>query len=185
MSRSQYSVHRTFALGIALILLASALPAQAQESAYVFELFGGTYSPDTDVVDDDWTYGVRGGIQIAKPCGIMLSLGQAKLPVPDVPIEVDLTTVDLSVLWTPNPGNRAEFFLLGGVGWGFFEADVGSESFSDDSFTLNGGLSVIFHPSQKRKVYLRPEVKARWFDERDGEVDWEATLALGFFFPRG
>ena len=62
------------------------------------------------------------------------------------------------------PGNNVEF-----------------RNFTRDSFTLNVGVGLRILLG--RTIYLRPLVRARWFEKRiDDDIDLEATLAIGFRF---
>lgn len=175
------------AVGAVLLTLAlAAAPAQAQAGTGSFELYAGYYFPDSDVLDDDVTYGVRGGYRLSDSFGIQGSVGRYEdseniLGLANVNLE--LTLVDASAVWYFNPGSSSEFFVFGGPGWAF--ADVNADflgipldSVSDDTFTLHAGLGLNIGLTDR--IYLRPDVRARWFDDSNDEVDLEASLAVGF-----
>ena len=80
--------------------------------------------------------------------------------------------------------------LFGGVGWVNVNADVDLDTptgtidvsgFNENSFTFHAGAAVKVSLSQG--TYLRADVRARYFEGRDGDsVDGEATLAFGLYF---
>lgn len=163
----------------ALALVLAAGTASAQAGDVSFELYGGVYSPSGGL-DDELTYGLRGGYRATNAFGLEASVGRFDISQP--PVELDVILVDLSFKGYLNSGSKAEVFLFGGPGWAFIDANAfGNTVFSDDSLTLHAGIGVDISLGQH--VYLRPDVRGRWFEKSaSNDVDVEASLALGFTF---
>lgn len=183
-----------------LLLALSAFPA----SAGTFELYGGYFSPHDDLFDEGLTYGLRGSWPVRETWSAEVSVGRwsdshretfGGIQFPGLPrlggITVDfdlaLTMVDLSLgKQIGESGWRA----FGGAGWGFAEADakvtgIGlpgqldlTSTGREDSLSLHLGLAGRFPLGEK--LYLRPDVRARWFTEGSSGADLEATVALGW-----
>lgn len=186
-------VQRSFGAAVGAVLLTLALaaaPAQAQAGSGSFELYAGYYSPDSNILDDDVTYGVRAGYRLSDAFAVEGSVGRYE-DSQDIlglaQVDFELTLVDASAVWYLNPGSSSEFFIFGGPGWAFADASadflgVPLDSASDDTLTLHAGLGLNLGLTER--VYLRPEARARWFDDSDDAVDVEASLALGFNLGR-
>lgn len=146
-------------------------PAAAQAGTGAFELYAGYYFPSGNAVDDDLTYGIRGTYRWTDAVASELSVGRFDQSVSGN--DFTLTLVDLSTAWTLNPGSKAEFALFAGPGWAFVDAT----GVSNDSFTLHVGADLQIALSDR--VYLRPDVRARWFEVGDNDLDYEASIGLG------
>lgn len=173
------SIWTTIAVAVLLMLIAGG-PAEAQAGEGNFELYLGYYFPDDTDVGEDLTYGVRAGYRFADAFGLQGTLGRFETDV--FSINVELILADLSFMWFTNPGSHAEFFVYGGPGWAFVKADAFGLQVSEDSLTAHVGLGVMIPIGDK--LYLRPDARARWFEQGDNETDLEATLALGFRFGK-
>jgi len=184
MNRTYRAASIAVLLGLATLLLIPACAA-AQAGTGSLELYAGEYFPD-QALDNSLTYGVRGAYHWTDSLASEVTVGRLSPSLdfaPGAGIDVHITLVDLSTAWTFNPGHRAEVSLFAGPGWSFFDANahVGNvtvDSASGDSFTLHAGVGLRIHLSDR--VYLRPDVRARWFEKADNSVDYEASLGLGF-----
>lgn len=166
-------------LGLALLLLppaaAWAAPSDHAETGH-FELFAGRYAPEESSINEETVYGLRSGYRLSDRLGLEGSLGYVGFS--ESIFDGDFFIVDASLKLYLNPGGKAEWYLIGGPGWAFIDVDAsGAGLIEEDSFTLHAGLGVDIDLSER--VYLRPEVRARWYELVDG-TDLEATLALGF-----
>lgn len=146
-----------------------------------FELYGGFYLPESDVIDEDLSYGIRAGYRWSERAAFEATLGRFEGDIDFAAVDFEVTLLDLSLAWTVNPGSGAELALFAGPGWAF--VDVSSRAFglsaSDDSATVHAGANLRFDLSDS--VYLRPDARVRYFEESE-EADFEASLAIGFRF---
>ena len=163
-----------------LTLFAVLLPAaaMAQPGNGRFEIYGGIYRPEG--LDDELTYGLRAGYKLSDHFGIDGTAGT--FTVKEDPVEVDVILVDLSLKAYLSSGDKAQFFLFAGPGWAFLDASAfGIDVLSEDSLTAHAGVGLDLWLSDR--LYLRPDVRGRWFEQADSnDLDWEASLALGFSF---
>ena len=189
-------------LGLTLSL-AAGLPAHAEVRAKSFELeiFGGYYEPGADFVDGEVTYGGRLGYNFNRRWNLQGSIGYVQLDgegsdpmsMTSGTFEVDLWNIDLALGYQFFVDSKVVPEVHGGIGGSFgnFSIDAVIPGFnimvrnlSEDSFTANLGGSLKIYLGQT--VYLRPAVTGRWFEVRDlatlDNLDWEASLALGFRF---
>jgi len=172
-----------FLSALALITVSLPSPARAQQSRdprASTEFYLGLYVPE-GLGDDltDFTFGIRGGMDFSDGWGWEGSLGSYAASSRGVDLEA--TFLDLSVTYRVNPGRRAAFHVFGGIGY----ADATAESFGlgadAASVTAHGGLALKGFVTPR--VYLRPDVRIRWFEDCDESCyEWEATLAVGFRF---
>lgn len=161
-----------------------------------FELYGGYYFIDQSEAGDDFIYGLRGGYRFADSWGLQanvsrLNVGLAE-DIPMVDVDIDVTFVEVSALWFVNPRKKAEFFVYGGVGDASIDAnvDIGAgfngppvEVNVDDSlFTYHVGAGV--DVALGERTYLRPDLRARGFEDRSNDIDLELSLAIGWRFGR-
>lgn len=147
-----------------------------------FELVAGWYLPESDALDDDLTYGIRGGYRFSESFGFEGSLTVFETDLANTSIGVDFLLADVSFKWYPgSAGSKSELVLFGGPGWANIDIDVGGffGSVSEDSVTAHLGLAGELSLSES--IYLRPDLRARWIEETE-DVDLEGTLALGFRF---
>jgi hypothetical protein len=185
MSFSRWTRFLAVAAGASCLLVLAPTPAGAQAGTGAFELYGGYYFPENDVLDDDVTYGLRGTYRWTDAVAFELSVGRYETErgfAGVARLDYELILVDLSAAWTFNPGSPAEIAIFGGPGWAFADASaravgVGALSASDDSFTLHFGVDLQISLSDR--VYLRPDVRARYFDDSE-DVDLEASIGIGF-----
>lgn len=148
---------------------------EAQQEKGSFELYLGSYFPDGEQVDEDVTYGIRAGYRFLDRFGLQGTLGRYETEIDFLDLET--TFADLSLVWFMNPHRRAEFLIYGGPGWAFLEAGANLSEVSDDSLTAHLGLGVDI--GLGGRFFLRPDLRARWFEQGDNEIDIEASLAVG------
>ncbi|MDA8019559.1 MAG: outer membrane beta-barrel protein [Thermoanaerobaculia bacterium] len=141
-----------------------ASPAAAQAGSGTFEIYLGQFAFEEDYRET--TYGLRAGYRSSNRIGIEASLGYADTDV------ADATFLDLSAkIYFGSEASKAQAFLFAGPGW----ADVDS----DDVLTLNLGVGLDIRLSDR--MFLRPDVRSRWFEHSEAS-DLEASLSLGFTF---
>ena len=150
--------------------------AQAAEPGGYLEALAGQiyYEADSDL--DETVFGLRSGYRFGDRWAI-----EGAVSFQDVD-DVDVYLIDLSMRGSIVSGRRAELFFVGGPG--LFRADFGGDS-SDDTeneIALHAGLGLAVDLGER--VYLRPDVRARWIsgDLFEDDLHVEATLALGFRF---
>ena len=180
---------------ICLVLTIPAAHAQIEEGMKVFEIYGGSYGPGPDVFDDESTFGLRFGFMMTERWAFVGSVGVVELEgtatdgMTSVNLGSDLTLLDFTFGYVFRPGSRFAIALGGGFGGAFndFEGQLSTpnlvarfDSLSADSFTLNVAVGPIISLGSS-KVYLKPLVRARWYEAReDDETDIQSTLAVGF-----
>jgi hypothetical protein len=180
-----------------LICLALTIPtahAQLEEGMKLFEIYGGTYDPGPDVFDDESTFGLRFGFMMTERWAFIGSVGTVELAgtavdgMTSVNLESDLTLVDFSVGYAFRADKRFAIAVGGGIGGAFNDFDgqlttptliARFNSLSKDSFTLHAVVGPVIGLSSR--VYLKPVIRARWYEARDDdETDVQSTLAVGF-----
>lgn len=165
-------------------LSGSTAPALAQSHhGATFEIFAGAYQPEDNVLDTGATFGLRGGYRYSDAFGFEGSVSAFHSDL-GPGVDVDFGFFDASFKWYPGSGGKKnELLLFGGPGWSRVDASAqtifGNLSVSDDSATAHIGIGGELHVGNR--WYLRPEARARYFD-KGGDVDTEATLAVGFTF---
>ena len=169
------------------------MPGVAAPSGWSFEGFAG-YTDTTESFGDEVVYGLRGGRRLRPHLALELAVERDErsshfLTMPQVAVETDLTFLDLSVVGFVNPGERAEWYFLGGPGWGWREREVRfpmglHATGSADWLTAHVGTGVRI--GLGRRAYLRPELRWRWSEKvedggfsLDETTDFELTLAVG------
>lgn len=182
------------ALLVAALLAPMAAPAAAGE--WTVEGVFGYYDPDS-IDDNGEIYGGRFGYRPGDHFGMLLSAGVIDLEddfldIEEADLQFDLFLVDFSFQWYPAGKN---FYLFAGPGWATVDLEVdipGSNNdleASDDIFTAHVGLGYRWDIGDS--FFVRPELKARWFDgdgfEADQVDDWEGldteySLGLGWRF---
>lgn len=166
-----------------LVAVGIAPPAFAQDrTGGTFELVGGWYMPEASELDDDVTYGLRGGYRFSDSFGFEGSLTIFEADIANTPIGIDFFLTDASFKWYPGGGRGSnELVVFGGPGWAVIDVDLGGffGSVSEDSINAHAGLAGEL--SVGETVYFRPDVRARWIEETE-DIDLETTLALGFRF---
>lgn len=162
----------------AVLLVALAPPAaSAQAGTGAFELYGGYYFPDEDLLDDDLTYGIRGTYRWTDALAFEATVGRYEEDL-GFGVDFELTLVDFSTAWTLNPGSPTEFAFFAGPGWAFLDVSAPfGLSASDDTFTVHAGVDLQIPLSDR--IYLRPDARARYFEQSE-DVDLEASVAIGF-----
>ena len=193
----------TLSLCIALLLALSPLAAEeARAGQGTFEIFAGQYFSDAPI-DEEPVFGVRGGYRFSDHFGLQGSLGRVELIHPVfsvIDFDDDAFFLDVSAMWYVNPGDRAEFVLYGGPGvvsydygsgWNWWSYDDGYRDRRDteELATLHAGVGLFINLNDR--IYLRPDVKARWnegYSSRGGfersDSDFEATFAVGWKFGK-
>ncbi len=160
------------------------------------EVFAGQYFSDSEIGDEP-VVGIRGGYRFNDHFGLQGSIGRVELLHPVFSVfdaDGDGIFFDVSALWYLNPGKKAEWVLFGGPGFASLESGgqfkipgliYDNHRRSTDSATLHAGVGVEISLGQR--TYLRPAVKARWFegfssqdDFLRSDVDVEATVAFGW-----
>ena len=191
---------RRLSPALALCLGLLALPAAAAD----FEIYAGYYTPNDDFFQEGLSYGVRGTWLVRDDWTAGVSVGRWEdsqsetfggiqfpglPPIGGVTVDLDLalTLVDLSI------GRRLRstgWTVYGGPGWAFAEADAKATAFGlpidfevsdterDDSFSLHFGIAGKFPVGER--LYVRPDLPARWFSEGSSGTDLEASVALGW-----
>ncbi len=182
------------------VLLATAAPtahAGLGEDVMFFEVYGGIYNPELNVLDSSATYGLRLGstfgtrLAVSGTLGYFETDGQISAPAATGPIELNAWLADATMAYLFMPDSRvATLAVGGGVGWAFADLDgelttdqlrITFKNFEQNSFTLNLVGVAAFRLSQR--LYVKPAFRWRWYEARDdNELDLEYTLALGFLF---
>ena len=159
-----------------LLLLALPAGAQVQAGSGEFEVYGGWYIPAS--VDNDVTLGLRFGRNWTKSFNLQTTIGYLDTTeeIAGVEYDIQVTFLDLSAGWNANPDGKAVFVLFGGAGWAWVDTN---DPYNDNSVTLNGGVALKYLAT--KKFYVRPDVRMRWI-EQSGDVDWEASIGLGWRF---
>lgn len=183
-----------FSILICLALTVPTAHAQVEEGMKLFEIYGGNYSPEPDLFDDESTFGLRFGFMMTERVVFIGSVGLVELEgtatdgMTSAKLESDIVLLDFTFGYVFKAGNRFAIALGGGFGGAFNEFKgqlqtptlmVRFDSLSDESFTLNVVVGPVI--SLSPKVYLKPLFRARWYEAReDDEVDIESTLAIGW-----
>ncbi len=178
----------------ALMVCALAVPATAGE----FSLEGQFSYYDPDAVDDNGqVYGGAFGYKPSDEFGMLLSAGVLDLEddvldIEDANLSYKLFLVDLSFQWFP--GGKS-FYVFAGPGFATVDVEfdvAGSNNDieeSESNYTVNGGLGFVFKAGDN--FFIRPEVKARWYEDQAFEGDqiesWDGldlqyTVGLGWTF---
>jgi opacity protein-like surface antigen len=175
--------------------LGLAAPAMA-DSQWTVEGFAGYYDPDS-FDDNSEIFGARFGYLPSDRFGMLLSVGAIDLEDEFldedlINLRADLFLVDLSFQWYPT---GRSFYLFAGPGFATVDVEIdlpgpGNDfSDNDSTFTLHGGLG--FRWDLGETFFLRPELRARWFDGDDFNaddldsydgLDTEYTLGFGWRF---
>ena len=177
-----------------ILTLGLASPALAGD--WMVEGLFGYYDPDS-IEDNGEIYGARVGYRVNEHFGMLLSSGVIDLEDDFVDIEsadlqFGLFLTDFSFHWYPTGKN---FYLFAGPGYASIDLEIdipGSNNDieeSDTVFTVNGGLGYQWMIGEG--FYIRPELKARWFDGQafqadeadswDG-LDTEYSIGIGWKF---
>jgi hypothetical protein len=154
--------------------LALAVPASAGNWSVEGQF--GYYDPDA-VGENGEVYGFAVGYDVNPHFGMLLSAGFIDLEddfldIEESDLQFGLGLVDLSFVWYPNGKN---FYLFAGPGYATIDVEVdipGSNNDikeSDTLMTINGGLGYRWMVTDG--FFIRPEVKARWFDGQDFSAD--------------
>lgn len=180
---------------LTIVLALLAFPSsQAVAGEGNLELYGGYYLIDQSEAGDDFIYGLRGGYRFSDSWGLQANVSLLNIEleeeIPMVDVDVDVTFVEVSALWFVNPGKQAEFFLYGGIGDASIDVNVDVDAGGDPvevdvddslfAYHLGAGVQVALG----ERTYLRPDLRARAFDDRSSEVDFELSLAIGWRFGR-
>jgi hypothetical protein len=184
-----------------LILVAgSHAQAQVSEGQWMGEVFGGNYGPGPDdVLDDESTFGLRAVTMLTPKVALVGSISTVNFEdtvtdgLTTVNFDTDVLLVDFTAAYIIRPDKRVNIAFGGGIGGSFSSTDgtfttpvvIGFfDDFEESSFTLNAVVGPVIHLSQR--VYLKPLMRVRWFENRDDdETDLESTLAVGFKFGGG
>lgn len=178
-------------LTLALSLSFTATSARAQAGTGHLEIYAGLYSPESDLLDDETTFGLRAGYQFNDRWGYLFQAGRYStsevFPVltdDGEQIDLDLWVLDFSVAWYLSQGNHEGLTVFFGPGFAFTDLEAGPfedglDFAGDDSFTVHAGLGWNFMAGEQ--LVIRPDVRARYFDSSDS-IDLEATVAVGWVF---
>jgi len=193
---TRFARRSVVALAAAVLLVTAAPTAHAGlgEDVMFFEVYGGIYNPELDVLDSSATYGLRLGSTIGTRLAVSGTLGyfetdgRISAPVVTGPIELNAWLADATMAYLFMPDSRfATLALGGGVGWAFADLDgelttdelrITFKNFEQNSFTLH--LVGVAAFSLSERIYLKPALRWRWYEARDdNEFDLEYTSALG------
>ncbi|MEO7795028.1 MAG: outer membrane beta-barrel protein [Thermoanaerobaculia bacterium] len=178
----------------ALMVCALRVPAAAGEISIEGQF--GYYDPDS-VDDTSQVYGGAFGYKPTDEFGMLLAAGVIDLEddlldIEDSNLRYQLFLVDLSFQWFP--GGRS-FYVFAGPGFSTIDVEYdvpGDNNDGEDSqsdFTLNGGLGFVAKLGEN--FFIRPEVKARWYQDQEFEsdqidsydgLDVQYTVGLGWTF---
>jgi opacity protein-like surface antigen len=174
----------------------SALPAAVPARASEFEIFYGYYASSPSILDNDTVFGLRFGFNLSQQLNASaeLSLLDSKSNVDEDgttgTLNYDALALDLSIGWQFLPERLFTPIIFGGLGWVNVNADVNLDTpdgvvdrtgLNENSFSFNLGVAV--KVSLTKGIYLRGDVRARYFEGRSSDaVDAEATLAFGLYF---
>jgi hypothetical protein len=152
-------------------------------------VFAGYFIPEE--LDEDLAYGLRFGSKMDNNWG--WEIGASWFDVADSQgfsgraVDADIMHVDFSGVYYPG-GN--DLGVLFGVGWATGNVDDprSTEDYSDDTFTVHGGVAYDFNLTEN--FYVRPDVRFRWYElegfgpegGKDSQLTYEAAVALGWRF---
>ena len=192
----------TLCTGILMLLVAafgSPVNAEVHEGSMNVEIFAGELDPGPDLLDSETNFGLRYGYDISRRLGFQFELWRYETDdsftsgMTTASFDLDLNGIEISVYGFFVPEGRVTLFLFGGIGGIFatLDADISNPIFSaslrnaqDDSFTAHGGGGLRIQLGEH--VYLRPDVRFRWIEQRDDdEIDTAYSLAIGFNFGGG
>ncbi|MDH3452978.1 MAG: outer membrane beta-barrel protein [Gammaproteobacteria bacterium] len=176
-----------------LTVLNPSAHAQLEEGTIIAEVYGGSYSPGPDALDDETVVGFRFGGMLSERVAVIGSLGLVEFDdtatdgAVSVDWDADVTLLDVTVAYVFRPASRFAVAVGGGIGGAFtsFDGELQTpnlrgrfEDIDEDSLTLNAVVGPVINLSSS--VYLKPMFRARWFEVReDDEIDTETTLAVG------
>lgn len=184
------------AVGLAGLALLAFTAAPVAAAEFTVEAFLGYY--DADSVDDTaQNYGGRLGVRPNEHFGMLLSVGVVDLEddileITDDNLRYGFILADLSFQWFPTGSG---FYLFAGPGYSDIELEInlpGTDNdvtTSDAGITANAGLGYKWNLGES--FFLRPEVKARWFDGQEFQadeidsydgLDTEISLGIGWGF---
>jgi len=183
-----------FSLVVALVLVVQ--PASARDDVTAIGIVAGITKSGPDFADDGTTFGLRVSPSSGKRYGIEIAVGylEGDLLSEDGSTELDLgyeaVYLDVNETLFLNSAGKVRPVFTVGVGWAWpsLDRDVPAEElgplyvqFESDTFTVNSGFGLDFWLG--KRVYMRPEVRAKWFEvRRRDDVDFAATVGLGFTF---
>ena len=197
MSRfTRWAASVALALSAVLVAAPAARAEVSADSGNVEVFVGWLWPEDVDGpdVDDDWTYGIRGGYNFTKHFGLEVGVqgfnSDIDMPAPFNDFDADGIFADLTFVWMVNPDDRAVFQVFGGPGFGWWSYDDNvSATKDDDDDTWTAHFGVGGKISCTKRFYLRPEARVRWFDDDedpsgadgDGHTDLETSIGFGWY----
>lgn len=173
-------------LTIALLATFTASAAHAGEGR--FEFHGGVFSATGSSDSSSFSYGARGGYRFNERWALEGSVSRAELFEIEIftfDVDASVTTFEVSVQRFLNPGKKAEVYLVAGPGRTTYDIDINGISIAtyDDAFSFHFGVGTQIALGEK--VYLRPDLRARWLDQPGADVGLEASIAVGWRFGGG
>lgn len=166
----------TVALVVGL-LLAPARASGQEEYDWQADVFSSLLFGDGA---DDVTLGLRGGRRVSDRVWLEARLSHL------APGDLDIWFFDASAKVFFDLRGRSRWYLSAGPGRVFSDLD----EITDGPFIFHAGLGVeidlgervLFQPRDRNRLYLRPEILARWgeggFDTRSGDL----SLSIGWRF---
>ena len=173
-------------------------PANAalEEDMWIIYIYGGLYKPGPDnILDDEPAFGARVFHTFTETAGIMGTLGRTSFdetitsgPFMGTMIDLDLTLVDASFVYSFMPKRRFSPSVFGGVGGAFGSASgtiMGPMSgiifsdLDDSSLTINAGIGTTAQFTDR--FFMRLQSMWRFFENRENdETDQETSLNFGW-----
>ena len=192
--KGRFVLRIAFCITACLAMVIPAAQAQVDEGMFLFEIYGGNYGPGPDDLDDESTFGVRFGGMLSGRVVLIGTVGRVEFDgnatdgMTSIDWNSDITLLDVTLGYVFRADKRFAIALGGGIGGAItsFDGELQTpnlrarfEDLAADSFTLNVVVGPVIGLSPK--IYLKPILRARWFEVReDDEVDIESSLALGF-----
>ena len=183
-----------------ILVVGSHAHAAVSQGQWSGEIFGGNYGPGPDdVLDDEGTFGLRVITMVSPRWAVVGSASTVNFEdtvmdgTTTVNFDTDVLLLDFSAGYVFFPDKRVSIALGAGIGGSFSSTDgtftsptlqVVFEELDESSLTLNAAAGPVIQLS--RRIYLKPLVRIRWFENReDDETDLESSLAFGFKFGGG
>lgn len=180
-------MQKKLAVGIVLTAwagLIGAAPVLAGDGR--IEAFAGYYFAEE--LEEDISYGLRGGWDSGSGWGLMLSYEQFEVDGKGYgePSGVDAELAHLELSFVAYPGGGG-WELFSGIGGALVDVDLNVPGAVVDldktTLSIHGGVAYRFDLGDS--FYLRPELRARTYDTSDLTLDFTGSLAFGFRWNGG
>ncbi len=179
---------------VAFALVSSPARAAVPERSGDLEVAIGWYWPENQSgadVNDDFTYGIRGGYNVTKHFAVQGGIQGFDSGInntyPTADTTFDIVMVDVSFAWLANPDAKAVFELYAGPGYAWQTVNPPGTGNTIDENVFTGHVGVGAQIGITKSFYIRPDARYRWFDGSDstGHVDshgdLEATISFGWY----